>query len=53
MTEREWLEQAEKYDRMAQQAYDAGDEIAGELWERQAQACRHNSCYGSVESDGA
>jgi len=52
MTEQEWIEQAEEYERMAEKAYEEGDEIAGELWERKAQSCRFASCYGSVESDG-
>lgn len=50
MTEKQWLDQAEEYDRKARLAYDAGDEISGELYERKADACRHNACYGVMES---
>lgn len=52
MTEQEWIEQAESYEKKAQEAYDAGDEIAGELWERKAQSCRFSACDAPVESDG-
>ena len=49
MTEQEWIEEAERYERMAQEAYDKGDEIAGQLWETKAAACRHNAMYGTSE----
>jgi hypothetical protein len=51
MTEQEWIKEAERYEAMAQQAYERGDEVAGELWERNAQSCRHNSCYGTVSEE--
>jgi hypothetical protein len=49
MNEREWIEQAEEYERMSQDAYDKGDEIAGELYERKAQSCRFAACNAPIE----
>ena len=48
MSEKEWIEQAEEYERMAQKAYDECDEIAGDLWERKAQSCRFAACNAPV-----
>ena len=52
MTEKEWLESAEYYEDMAQKAFDDGDEIAAELWERKAESCRYAACNAPVESGG-
>ena len=52
MNENEWIKKAEEYERMAQKAYDEGDEIAGEFWDRQARLCRFVACFAPVESGG-
>jgi hypothetical protein len=44
MTYQEWMVQAEDYDQKAHEAYDRGDEIAGEMYENKANACRYNAC---------
>jgi hypothetical protein len=49
MTERDWIEQAEEYERMSQDVYDKGNEIAGELYERKAQSCRFAACNAPIE----
>jgi hypothetical protein len=49
MTENEWLELAEEYDRKAAKALAIGDESAAELWERKAAAARYCAIYGTVK----
>ncbi len=49
MKRSEWIEKAEEYERKAQEAYERGDEIAGEMYEAKAQACRSNADYGTED----
>jgi len=52
MSEKEWLDKAEHYDRKAQEKYDKGDECLGEMYEQKRDACRYNACNAPVgESD--
>ena len=49
MTEKEWQDEARLREEKAREAYERGDEVAGEMYERKAAACRHNACYGIVD----
>ena len=53
MTRTEWLEEAEKYDQMATEAYARGDDSAGQLWEQKAQSSRFaaDCAYDDTQDD--
>lgn len=47
MTYKEWIDQAEEYERKASEAYEAGDEVLGEMYEVKAQASRACADYAT------
>ena len=47
MTHNEWIDQAEEWERKAQEAYESGDESRGEMCEAKARACRIAADYGT------
>lgn len=47
MMRQEWIDRAKEYERKAQEAYDRGDTIAGEMYEAKASACYSNADYGT------
>lgn len=49
MTEQEWITEAERHEMLAEIAFSHEDYVSEEYHRRSAQACRHNSCYGTVE----
>lgn len=45
MTYQEWIEEAERLEKLMRQAYDSGDESLGEMYEIKARAARSNAVY--------
>jgi len=45
MTRNEWIALAEEFEEKAVQAVERGDEVACEMFNIKAQACRHNAVY--------
>lgn len=51
MERSEWEAEARRLEGKAREHYDAGNEELGEMYERRAGACWHNSAYGTEDGD--
>jgi len=51
MTRKEWLERAEDYERLAQEALENDDVLTHEYYHFKAHACRTAACYAREEDE--
>lgn len=51
MTRREWIAQAEEYERKSHEAYENDDEVSCDVYDRLAQVSRFASCYATEDEE--